>query len=280
MAADETVYSADPVLAAPRRFFAAAVADLPLVGRSAWRIWLRGMQARHRRSRLGYAWLLAPSLAIAFTWAYLDDAGLVSFGDVGIPYLAYVLTGALLWQVFADALQSPLRELQRARPLLTKTRLPYETWVVAAAIDVVFNLLVRLAIIAVVLVAVGTPLTATVALAPLGIVALVVLGLAVGVALAPLGLLFEDFENALALIAGFGFFLVPIVYPWPADVPGDVIVELNPVTPVLVTTRAWLADAPGAVPAQLIGVGAAAALLLVVVWLVMRLARPHLTARL
>lgn len=274
------MYSADPALAAPGRFVGAAVADLPLATRSAWRIWRRGLQARHRQSRFGYAWLLAPPLAVALTWAYLDDAGLVRFGDVGIPYLAYVLTGALLWQVFADGLQAPLRELQRARPLLTKTHLPYETWVVAAAIDVLFKLLLRLAIIAVVLVAVGTPLTPALALVPFGIATLVVLGLALGVTLAPLGLLFEDFGHALALIAGFGLFLVPVVYAWPADVPGDVVVELNPVTPVLVTTRAWLADAPGAAPAQLVGVGLGATLLLVVAWFVMRLARPHLVSRL
>lgn len=279
-AADETVYSSEPALRSPRRFAADARADLKVVPMSAWRLWLRGTQAQHRQSRLGYAWVLAPPLAIAFTWAYLEQAGLVSFGDVGIPYLAYALTGALLWQVFSDALLSPLERLDGARHLLGKARLPHEAWIAAGALDVVFHLLVRLVVLAIVLVVVGTPLRAAILLAPLGLASLTLLGLAIGLALAPVGLMYEDVGRALALVTGLGFFLTPTVYPWPTDLPGAWLVELNPVTSVLVTTRAWLTGAPGAVPGRLAVVTIASALLLVVAWVVYRAARPHLVARL
>lgn len=280
MAADETVYSAEPVLRSPRRFAAAAAADLRVVPAGARRIWLRGLQARHRQSRLGYVWLLAPSLAIALTWVYLDYADIVGFGDVGIPYVAYVLSGVLLWQAFSDALQAPLKQLQAARHMLTKARLPHETWIVAGALDVVFNLLIRLVVLAVVLAAAGTSAGWSLLLAPLGLAVLVVLGLAIGLALAPLGLLYEDVGQAIAVATGFWFFLTPIVYPWPVDLPGTALIELNPVTPVLATTRAWITGAPGAAPGQLAAVGAAALVLLAASWLVYRLARPHLVARL
>jgi len=276
----ETVYSAEPALRSPRRFASAARADLRVVPASAWRIWWRSLQARHRQSRLGYAWLPVPALALALTWVYLDHVRVVRFGDPGIPYLAYVLTGVLLWQVFADALQAPLRQLTGARHLLTKARLPHETWIAAGTLDVVFNLLVRLAVVAVVLVASGTSLRAAILLAPLGMLALLVLGLAIGLALAPVGLLYEDVGHALTLAVGFWFFLTPVVYPWPSQIAADSLIALNPVTPVLVTTRAWLTGAPGAEAGQLVAVAAAAGVLLVAAWVAYRLARPHLVARL
>lgn len=280
MAPDETVYSAEPMLRSPARFAAATRADLRVVPRSAWRMWLRGLQARHRQSRLGYAWLPVPALAIALTWVYLDDVRVVRFGDAGIPYLAYVLTGVLLWQAFTDALQAPLRKLSGARHALTKARLPHEAWLAAGALDVGFNLLVRLPVLAVVLVASGIDVRAALLLAPLGVLALVVLGFAIGLALTPLGLLYDDVGEALPVVTGFWFFLTPVVYPWPSHVPMDSVIALNPVTPVLVTTRAWLTGAPGAEPGQLVLVAACATALLLAGWIVYRLARPHLVARL
>jgi lipopolysaccharide transport system permease protein len=243
-------------------------------------MWSRGLQARHRQSLLGYAWLPAPALALALTWVYLDRAGLVRFGDTGIPYLAYVLTGVLLFQAFTEALQAPLRRLTEARHVLTKARLPHEAWLAAAALDVVFNLLVRLVVVAVVLAAAGTSLRAEILLAPLGMAALLALGFAIGLAIVPVGLLYEDIGQALTLVAGFWFFLTPVVYPWPTQLTGDTLVAVNPVTPVLVTTRAWLTGAAGAEPVQLAAVGAGAIALLVAAWIVYRLARPHLVARL
>ncbi len=280
MDGEETVYSAEAALRSPARFAAAARADLRVIPSSAWRMWVRGLQARHRGSRLGYAWLPVPALALALTWVYLDRIRVVRFGDTGISYLAYVLTGVVLWQAFADGLQAPLRSLREARHMLTKARIPHEAWLVAAALDAVLNLVVRLAVLAVVLVGTGTWGSATILLTPLGMVVLLVLGFAIGLALTPLGLLYEDVGQALTVAAGFWFFLTPVVYPWPSELAGDWLIALNPVTPVLVTTRAWLTGAPGAESAQLAVVGAGALVLLVVVWLVYRLARPHLVARL
>jgi lipopolysaccharide transport system permease protein len=280
VAAEETVYSSERLLAAPRRFAADARADLRVVPGAAWLVWLRGLQARHRQSRLGYAWAVAPALAIALTWVYLDHVRIVRFGDVGIPYLVYVLAGVMLWQTFSDALQAPLRRLTGAREMLTKARLPHETWVTAGALDVAFDLLLRLVVLVAVLVAAGAPVDAALALAPLGLTALIVVGLAIGVAIAPLGLLYEDVGRALTVVTGFWFFLTPVVYPWPSDLPGTSLVAANPVTPVLVTTRSWLTGAPGAEPLQLAAVASAAVLLLLAAWVVYRLARPHLVARL
>lgn len=280
MAADETVYSSAPLLSSPRRFVADARADMRVVPAAAWRMWLRGLQARHRQTWLGYVWAVAPAVALALTWVYLDHVHVVRFGDVGIPYLAYVLSGVLLWQTFTDALRAPIDELRGARAILTKARLPHESWIAAGVIDVVFNMLLRLAIVAVVLVAVGTPLRATLLLVPVGLLGLLVLGLAVGLALAPLGLLYDDVGEALTLVTGFWFFLTPVVYPWPLQVGAAGLIEANPATPVLVTARSWLTGAGGARPAAFAAVVATAAVVLLAAWVVYRLARPHLVARL
>jgi lipopolysaccharide transport system permease protein len=78
----------------------------------------------------------------------------------------------------------------------------------------------------------------------------------------------------LTLVAGFWFFLTPIVYPGPASG----WLRFNPVTPLLETSRSWLAGMEVA-PGFFLIVGLAA-VALAAAWLLYRLARPHVIARL
>jgi lipopolysaccharide transport system permease protein len=101
-----------------------------------------------------------------------------------------------------------------------------------------------------------------------------VLGLGLGMLLAPVGLLYDDIGRGLTLLLSFGFFLTPIVYP----IPPDSLLRFNPVAPIMDTVRQWLA---GAGPAPgFYAVAAAGAVLLVLAWLFFRLARPHFVSRL
>jgi ABC-type polysaccharide/polyol phosphate export permease len=75
-------------------------------------------------------------------------------------------------------------------------------------------------------------------------------------------------------VLGFGMFVTPVFYRIPPGSP----LRFNPVAPLIETARNWLTGA-GAAPGFLL-VTAVAALLLVLAWLLYRLARPHIVARL
>jgi lipopolysaccharide transport system permease protein len=104
--------------------------------------------------------------------------------------------------------------------------------------------------------------------------ALVLLGFVIGLLAAPWGLIYDDVRQGLLVLTGFWFFLTPIVYP--ASDSGWL--RLNPVTPLLETSRSWIV-APAASTGFFI-VTAGAFLMLVGAWLLYRLARPHAMARL
>jgi lipopolysaccharide transport system permease protein len=99
------------------------------------------------------------------------------------------------------------------------------------------------------------------------------LGLALGVLVAPVGLLYADVGRAIGLATGFWFFLTPVIY----RMPETGILRFNPVTPLLDTTRAWLTSST-AVADGFVPVSAAAMLLLITAWFLLRLARPHVVA--
>jgi lipopolysaccharide transport system permease protein len=224
--------------------------------------------------------MVVPALVSSLTWVYLEAAGVLRFSAPGVSYLAYVLTGTMLWQVFAEALQTPLRRLDAARQLLTKSRVPHETWVLAGLADVVLGLVARFVVVVVVLIAVGTPLTSAVLLVPLGIAGLLMLGLGLGMLLVPVGLLYEDVGRGLTVATTLLFFLTPVIYAVPDRGVIGTVVNANPVTWLLQPTRAWLIDAPASGALPFAAVTAASFALLCATTIGYRLAQPHLVARL
>ena len=271
----ETVYSADPELRRPARFLASAKADLRHTATVAWHLFRRNLQVRYRRTWLGYAWLLLPIIGTTLVWVYIHSRRIIILSPTEIPYPVHVLAGMALWQTFVDALSAPLQQLAAGRQLVTRSRVPLEALVLAGVLETLLNCGARLLVLAALLFAYDVPIGPGLLLAPLGIAALAMLGLAIGVVLAPAGLLYEDVGRAITVVTGFWFFLTPVVYRTPASG----ILRFNPVTPLLDTTRAWLtSSAPATDGFALVGVTATA--LLLVGWAVLRLARPHIVERL
>jgi lipopolysaccharide transport system permease protein len=271
----ETVYSADADLRHPRRFVADAKTDAQHTARVAWELFRRNVQARYRRSWLGYAWLLLPTIATTMVWVYIQARGILTIPPTDIPYPVHVLTGMALWQTFVDALNAPVQQLRAGRQLVTRSRVPQEALILAGALEVLLNCLARLLVVAIVVVAYQGRIGSSILLAPVGIAMLIFLGLALGTVLAPLGLLYEDIVRGLPILTGLWFFLTPVIYP----ARGSGFLRFNPVTPLLETTRSWLAGSGGMADGFVL-VSSVAAMLLMAGWIALRLARSHVVARL
>jgi lipopolysaccharide transport system permease protein len=179
-----------------------------------------------------------------------------------------------LWQLFLDSINAPLQHLSSNRQLLTHSRVPHEALFLAAFLEVLLNCAVRLAVLIPVLLWFGIEPDRTQLLVPLGILALAMLGFTFGLLLAPVGMLYDDVGRSLALLTGFWFFVTPVLY----DTPNHGPMSLNPVTPLLDSTRAWLTAGPGT--PGFITVSAAACVMLAITWLLYRLAQPHVIGRL
>jgi lipopolysaccharide transport system permease protein len=268
----ETVYSSHSELHHPLRFVTAAVSELRRSPAVAWRLFRSNVQARHRRAWLGYLWLLLPTLGTTAVWVYVKSRGIVSLAATDVPYPVYVLSGMIFWQVFADALSAPLQQLAAGRQMITRSRLPHEALILAGLFELLLNCAVRLLVLAAVMVAFRVPITPAIALVPIGIAAIALFGLALGLAVAPVGLLYDDVPRAITLVTGLWFFVTPILYP------ARGAMRWNPLTPLIESTRGWLT---GSVADRAFPLVVAATIpVLVAAWLLFRLARPHVVARL
>ena len=269
----ETVYSSAAALAQPGRFFAAALDDLRASPRIAWRLYSSEVRGRSRRTLLGYFWLVIPPAAATILCVYMQSLGILSVGRTELPYPLHVLSGVLLWQVFAEALHAPSRQLVGSRHLLSRSRVPHEALLFTALLHVILSAAIRLGLLVVATWLFAGPGGAGILL-PAGLVSLILFGFALGLLVAPWAILIDDASHFLKMVATFWFVVTPVAYS-PVRTG---LLAFNPVTPLLDTARAGLGS--GGPSAGFLATTVIACLVLGAAWLLNRVASPHVVERL
>ena len=274
-----TVYTPDSGLRNPTRLMAGLFADLWRGRELAWRLFLRDLSAQYRQTYLGYFWAVFPPLVTSLTFIFLNSQGITRIESEGMPYAAFAMIGTLLWQVFVDALASPLQALQAAKPMLTKINFPREAVLLGGLAMVAFNFLVRLLLLAGVMAWFRIPIGPEILLFPFAMVGLLLTGFSLGLAVTPLAALYGDVGRAIPIVGGFWMLLTPVVYPTRTEGMAGWLAIWNPVSPLIVTARECLTAQPltMVIPAMMVMVAAAVVALLGL--LAFRLAMPHLIAR-
>jgi lipopolysaccharide transport system permease protein len=85
--------------------------------------------------------------------------------------------------------------------------------------------------------------------------------------------------RGILIITQAWFFLTPVIYPLPVDTFASGLVRLNPVSPILVSTRDWMTGGMGGLELQFALVSLITLVMLVISWMLLRLAMPHLLSR-
>lgn len=276
-----TIYRPNSEVRRPLRLFRQMGIDLLASRDLAWQLLRRDISAQYRQSFLGIAWAVIPPLVTAAGFTVASNSKVLNVGVTDLPYPAYVMFSTALWQTFVESITLPMQKVTQSKMLLSRIRFPHEALILSGAGQVFFNFAFKLLLIIGMFIWFKIPLLPSAMLAPLGIVHLVMLGTFIGVLLAPLGALYQDFLKGITLVTGVWLFFTPVVYPVPeGDGLFGELVRLNPVTPLLVTTRELATTGVVSDPQGFWAASALAFVGLLVAWLVYRLAMPFVVERL
>jgi lipopolysaccharide transport system permease protein len=245
-----------------------------------WRLFVRDLSAQYRQSLLGVTWALLPPILIGLVFIVLHSKNVIQLAPTAIPYPVFALVGTLYWQIFVDALNAPLQSVSGAKSILTRVQFPREALILSALYTVLFAAFLKGLVLLGVLFFFGIPLQYGLLLAPLAIGALIVLGLGIGLALTPLGLLYTDVSSALVVVVQIWFFATPVVYLAPESWPLSLVSTLNPVSPLLTAARDLTTLGSVANPLSLILASGLACAGLLGAWILYRVALPITIERL
>lgn len=274
-----TVYSPESGLRRPLHLIKSLFSDLRNSRELAWRLFVRNFSAMYRQSILGFVWALIPPLLTAMVWVFLNGQRIINVDDPGVPYPAFVLTSVLLWSVFAQSLVSPITSVIQGRSILVKINFPRESLILAGLLQVLFDFFVKLALIVGVLIVFEVSPASTAWLAPFGVLALILLGLSLGIILLPIGMLYTDIQKIIVTITPFWMLLTPVIYPAPRSGMATLLNEYNPVSPLLSTTRDWLFYGTAEFVTPFLWITACSLFVLFVGLIIFRLAMPIIIER-
>lgn len=274
-----TVYLPDSMLYNPGQLLRGMFQDLLASRELAWRLAVRDISAQYRQTALGLLWAFVLPLANTCIWLFLSSSGIIKVSDTGVPYSVYVFAGTMLWSIFMEAANAPLQQTVAAKPILAKINFPREALIVSGVYQTLFNAGIKIAVLVPAIVMLGVQPGWSLAWFPLGVFSLILTGTALGLLVTPVGILYGDIGKSFPLIMQFLMYLTPVLFAIPASGVPAVILQTNPLTPLIQTTRDWLTGIPPEYLGYFIMVNLVATILLFVMWVIYRAAMPILIER-
>lgn len=242
---------------------------------AAYRLALKDVRGGYAKTVFGLLWDLADPLVFGAIFYGLMAAGVLSPGDLAMPYPLFVTFGMLLYLTFTQSWLGTMRLFQTHRSILSHVRIAPETLLLSVAFRSAFDSLFRILVLLIFSVLMGhfSPLgfLKFVALFPLVILA----GMAPGLILAPFNALLYDVERAVKLI------ILPLRFASPVFfvIASEGLTRINPVAVLINNLRDLATTNHFSDPAALAGWSVALGLLFLAGWLLFHLAAPVIAER-
>lgn len=198
---------------------------------------IRDIKAQYRQSYLGIIWAFITPLTTALVWVILSKSGTIVLTNTGVPYPVYVFSGTLLWSIVTDSINAPMLNTNGARGILSKINFPKEALILSGIYKLISNSLIKIALLFFFLFAYNVGFHSSILLFPLAFLGIIFFGTTVGLFVTPIGMLYQDVGKIISMGLSFLMYATPVVYAIPKTGILKTLMEANPLTPLLATTR-------------------------------------------
>jgi lipopolysaccharide transport system permease protein len=197
----------------------------------------RDIRSQYRQSYLGIIWAFITPITSAFVWIFLSATGTIKLSDTGVPYPVFVFSGTLIWSIITEAINSPTSNTNAARGILTKINFPKEALVLSGIYKLLFNSTIKIALLVVLIFGFGIGFHWTLLLFPFAILAAILFGTTIGLFITPIGLIYNDIAKIISMGLSLLMYITPVVYAIPKEGFMKTVMEMNPFTALILTTR-------------------------------------------
>jgi ABC-2 type transport system permease protein len=215
------------------------------------------LKTRYKRSILGVIWTLLNPL---LTMVVLTIVFSTVFRFALPNYAVYLLSGLIIWNLFAQSTNMAMNAILSGGSLLKKIYLPRTIFSISTVGAELVNLFISLIPLALIMVILGHPFKPALLFLPVAVALVALFSLGIALLISTLGLFFSDWVHIYQILVTALFYLTPVFYP--ADiVPPNlaVFIQYNPLHYLVNIFRAPIYQ--GVAPDLLsIGVACAAAL--------------------
>ncbi len=227
----------------------------------------RDLKVRYRQTIMGFAWaVFMPVIhTVVFTLIFRKVAKI----ETDVPYPVFSYCGLLPWNMFATTLKTGVNSLFNNRNLITKVYFPREVFPFSTVLVGVVDFVVGLSVLAVLMIYFWIPLSATALFLPVLVAVQVMFTAGLCMFLAPLNLYYRDVKYVLDVLVTVWMFATPVIYPTKqVSGPLGVILQLNPLAPIIDGYRSILLRGELPSPIPFASVAVLSVVMFAVGWLV------------
>jgi ABC-type polysaccharide/polyol phosphate export permease len=200
----------------------------------------RDIKKRYKRSALGFLWVMLDPLLMMLIF-YIVFAGL--FGKAVGNYAAYVITGIIMWQLFAQGTKVSSTAFIHNRNLISKIHLPTAIFPIAIVGSSVVHFIFSLIPLFIIILFSGTIPSYYLPLLPVTIALIVIFSMGISLTISTLTVFFHDVLYIYDVILIGWMYLSAIFYPV-AILPQkfQTLISLNPLYHYISLFRACIYD--------------------------------------
>jgi len=203
-----------------------------------FQLFKRDFTAQYKKSFLGLNWtLITPLFGIA-SWVLMQMTGILTPGEVGVPYPIYVLVGTSCWSVFMGIIGSSSSTLSAASGLLLQIKFHHEAVFIEQILLNIVNTMISFVMI---LIGISLfdvfPKWQTVFF-PLLIVPIFFYAASFGLLIAMMKIVAIDISNLVNKLMNFIIYTAPIIYaPTIDNLFLRLVNKWNPLTYIICSMR-------------------------------------------
>jgi ABC-2 type transport system permease protein len=170
----------------------------------------RDILTRYRRSSLGVAWTMLNPLG---TMLILTIVFSQALGSDREGYAAYVLSGLIAWNFFAQSTNAATLHLVWGGSLLKKIYIPRTSFALSATGTGLINLLLSIIPLLIVMLIIRVPINWTVILIPIPILFLTMFALGIGLLISTMAMYYADIAEMYQILLTAWMYLSPVIWP-------------------------------------------------------------------
>lgn len=211
---------------------------------AAWNIVMRDYRVRFRRTFLGVIWFLLPLFTLVGMALFIGkDMGLYA-SEQQSQYFVQLLTGLIFWQLLADTWLEPMRFGRRANMVLRAAVFDQKTLLMAGVLSALIGFIIKTPVLIAALVWFNVVPDHAALFIPLGLVTLIMTGVAMACFTLPISLAILDIRYGAPLVQYAFLLTTPVFYPQQESGILAQINQLNPFTYIVPPVRDTLIGQP------------------------------------
>lgn len=192
----------------------------------------------YKKSFLGMSWLIITPLMGIISWVFMNATGILSPGDVGIPYPAYVLLSTSIYGLFMSFYSGAAGTLDSGRGFITQVKFAHDALLVKQLLQQLANFLISFILTIIVLMVFRVVPSWMIILFPIMIIPMMLLGAGIGLISSVISVVATDIQKGIAFIMGLLMYVTPVIYSEKVNDPLlQTIIKWNPLTYLIGAVR-------------------------------------------